>query len=131
MYILYLYFQLKTHSYLYADDNAEGEEEEAKMNLRAASGALVGVTIVTAFCAEYLVDSIDEFASAAGIPKAFIGLILLPIVGNAAEHATSVWMAMKGKMELAIGVAVGSSIVCFESERPFLAYRGWTVYGVV
>jgi Ca2+:H+ antiporter len=115
MYILYLYFQLSTHSYLYEDSSSEAEEEEARMNFRTATGALVGVTVVTAFCAEYLVDSIDEFAQQAGIPKAFIGLILLPIVGNAAEHVTAVFMAMKGKMELAIGVAVGSSIVCTSS----------------
>ncbi|KNZ56181.1 uncharacterized protein VP01_2476g2 [Puccinia sorghi] len=110
MYVLYLFFQLKTHSYLYEDSSSEGEQEEAQMNLRTATGALIGVTVVTAFCADYLVDSIDEFAQQAGIPKAFIGLILLPIVGNAAEHVTAVFMAMKGKMELAIGVAVGSSI---------------------
>lgn len=111
MYALYLVFQLKTHSYLFADEASADEEEEAKMNLPSALGALLGVTLVTAFCADYLVGSIDEFASSAGIPKMFIGLVLLPIVGNAAEHVTSVWMAAKGKMELAIGVAVGSSIV--------------------
>ncbi|KAI7947898.1 hypothetical protein MJO28_009806 [Puccinia striiformis f. sp. tritici] len=125
MYILYLYFQLSTHSYLYEDTSTESEEEEAKMNFRTATGALIGVTVVTAFCAEYLVDSIDEFAQQAGIPKAFIGLILLPIVGNAAEHVTAVFMAMKGKMELAIGVAVGSSIQIAVGVIPIMVIIGW------
>ncbi|EGG05435.1 uncharacterized protein MELLADRAFT_56421 [Melampsora larici-populina 98AG31] len=125
MYILYLYFQLKTHTYLYQEEASDGPEEEATMNLKSASAALVLVTVITAFCAEYLVDSIDEFATSAGIPKAFIGLILLPIVGNAAEHATSVWMAMKGKMELAIGVAVGSSIQIAVGVIPIMVIIGW------
>lgn len=125
MYILYLYFQLGTHSYLYADESSEAEEEEVKMNLRTAAGALVVVTLVTAFCADFLVDSIDEFAQSAGIPKTFIGLILLPIVGNAAEHATAVLMAMKGKMELAIGVAVGSSIQIAVGVIPIMVIIGW------
>jgi len=125
MYVLYLFFQLKTHSYLYEDSSSEGEPEEAQMNLRTATGALIGVTVVTAFCADYLVDSIDEFAQQAGIPKPFIGLILLPIVGNAAEHVTAVFMAMKGKMELAIGVAVGSSIQIAVGVIPIMVIIGW------
>ncbi|KAI9607447.1 hypothetical protein H4Q26_005969 [Puccinia striiformis f. sp. tritici PST-130] len=82
----------------------------AKMNFRTATGALIGVTVVTAFCAEYLVDSIDEFASTAGIPKAFIGLILL---------------LSSGKMELAIGVAVGSSIQIAVGVIPIMVIIGW------
>lgn len=60
-----------------------------------------------------VVASIEETAERYHIPKAFIGLILLPIVANAAEHVTSVWMAMKDKMELTITICVGSSIVRF------------------
>jgi Ca2+:H+ antiporter len=66
------------------------------MNLYTAIAALLGVTVVTSFCADYLVDSIDEFSAKLGVPKVFIGIILIPIVGNAAEHLTAVWMAMKG-----------------------------------
>lgn len=60
------------------------------MNMPTAIGALVVVTVVTSFVADYLVSAIDEFAEDFDIPKAFIGLILLPIVGNAAEHTTAV-----------------------------------------
>lgn len=58
-----------------------------------------------------MVASIEEVAERYSIPKAFIGIVLLPIVANAAEHVTSVWMAMKDKTELTIGICVGSSIV--------------------
>ena len=97
------------------------------MNLYTAVGALIAVTLVTAFCADYLVDSIDEFSSRLGVPKVFIGIILLPIVGNAAEHLTAVWMAMKGKMEITIGVAIGSSIQISVGVVPLLVLVGWAI----
>ena len=81
------------------------------MNATAACIALLVVTIITSFCADYLVGTIDTVAQEWHLPKSFIGLILLPLVANAAEHVTSVWMASKGKMPLAIGVSIGSSIV--------------------
>ena len=61
-----------------------------------AAGVLVVVTIVVAVCAEYLVDSIDALVAKVPISKTFVGLILLPIVGNAAEHTTAVVVAVKG-----------------------------------
>ena len=80
-----LYFQLKSHADLFeAEAQEEAETEEAKMNVWSSVSALVGITVVTAFCADYLVESIDEFSSKLGIPKTFIAIILLPIVGNAA-----------------------------------------------
>ncbi|KAL8277366.1 hypothetical protein RQP46_010206 [Phenoliferia psychrophenolica] len=125
-YIAYLYFQLVTHAYLFKDPE-EDEEEQAKMNLPTAITSLVVITVITSFCADYLVGAIEEFSNDFGVPKAFIGLILLPIVGNAAEHVTSVWMAMKGKMELTIGVSVGSSIQISIGLIPILVIVGWII----
>ncbi|GAA5931686.1 uncharacterized protein JCM15063_001538 [Sporobolomyces koalae] len=125
-YACYLYFQLSSHAYLFEAEE-EQEEEEAKMNISAAIISLVAVTVVTSFCADYLVGAIDEFAQDYSIPKAFIGLILLPIVGNAAEHVTSVWMAAKGKMEITIGVAIGSSIQIAVGVIPALVIVAWIV----
>ncbi|BGP38158.1 hypothetical protein JCM10449v2_002085 [Rhodotorula kratochvilovae] len=134
-YASYLFFQLRTHHYLF-EDPSEHEHEDAKMNIQTAVGALVAVTVVTSFCADYLVGAIDEFAMDYSIPKAFIGLILLPIVGNAAEHVTSIWMATKyaplpppqrGKMELTIGVAIGSSIQIGVGLIPILVIVGWII----
>ncbi|TFK94786.1 calcium/proton exchanger [Polyporus arcularius HHB13444] len=126
VYVVYLIFQLKTHAYLYvAEAQADEESEEPEMNTLAAGSGLLLVTIITSFCADYLVGSIEETAERYSIPKPFIGLILLPIVANAAEHVTSVWMAMKNKMELTIGICVGSSIQIAAFVVPLLVIVGW------
>ncbi|KAG7448245.1 Calcium/proton exchanger [Guyanagaster necrorhizus] len=124
VYIAYLYFQLKSHHYLF-QAGAEEESEVANMSVVSAGTALIIVTVVTSFCADYLVASIEDFANMYNIPKPFIGLILLPIVANAAEHVTSIWMAMKGQMELTIGICVGSSIQIATFVVPLLVIVGW------
>jgi len=124
VYCAYLYFQLKSHAHLYQATNKQ-ESEPQKMSVIAASVALLSVTVITAFCADYLVSSIEETAKRYAIPKAFIGLILLPIVANAAEHVTSVWMAMKNQMELTITICVGSSIQIATFVVPLLVIIGW------
>ncbi|CAK9055888.1 Vacuolar calcium ion transporter (High copy number undoes manganese protein 1) (Manganese resistance 1 protein) (Vacuolar Ca(2+)/H(+) exchanger) [Durusdinium trenchii] len=86
---------------------------------------LLGATITVAICSEFLVDSIEGVTEEYGLPGAFIGVILLPIVGNAAEHATAVTVAAKGKMDLALGVAVGSSTQIALLVVPFSVIVGW------
>jgi Ca2+:H+ antiporter len=66
---------------------------------------------LVAVTAEFLVDSIDGLTESGWISKEFVGLILLPIVGNAAEHVTAVTSSVKDKLTLSLNVAVGSSIV--------------------
>lgn len=101
------------------------DEEDPQLSFTVAMGTLVGSTVLIAFCAEFLVDSIDYVTSSGGISKEFLGLILLPIVGNAAEHATAVTVAIKDKMDLAIGVAVGSSMQVALFLIPLLVIIGW------
>jgi Ca2+:H+ antiporter len=130
LYILYLYFQLYSHHNLFADiENQEnGDDEEADGQILspvAASIALVLVTVLVSVCAEYLVNSIDSIVESAHISKTFVGLILIPIVGNAAEHVTAVVVAYKGKMDLAINVAIGSSMQIALFVTPFLVILGW------
>ncbi|KAE9963998.1 hypothetical protein BLS_008736 [Venturia inaequalis] len=128
LYIMYLFFQLKTHHYLFDEENQEGSDEEEEGQILSpwsAGVALVLVTLMVAVCAEYLVDSIDAIVETAHISKTFIGLILLPIVGNAAEHVTACVVAYKGKMDLAIGVAIGSSLQISIFVTPFLVILGW------
>jgi Ca2+:H+ antiporter len=127
LYILYLYFQLYSHHNLFDDVEAAAEEDGAGEVLSpiAAGVALVVVTIMVAICAEYLVNSIDAIVESAHISKTFIGLVLLPIVGNAAEHVTAVIVAYKGKMDLAINVAIGSSMQIALFVTPFLVILGW------
>ena len=70
-------------------------------------------------------DSIDAITQTGGVSETFVGLILLPIVGNAAEHATAVTVACKDKMDLSIGVAVGSSMQIALLVLPFIVILGW------
>ena len=157
IYALYLFFQLRTHADYFEQQNAEGvdveangapsnytgtseagglldgedaegeEKYEASLNTTEALILLTIVTIVVAYCADYLVDSIDSIVTTTGISKTFIGLILIPIVGNAAEHVTAVVVAMKDKMDLAVGVAIGSSMQIALFLTPFLVILGWIV----
>jgi Ca2+:H+ antiporter len=129
IYISYLFFQLKTHADLFDDAEAqeEGEEEAQLLGPWAAGVVLVVVTLLVAICAEFLVDSIDSIVEKAHISKTFIGLILIPIVGNAAEHVTAVIVAYKNKMDLAIGVAIGSSLQIALFVTPFLVVLGWAM----
>jgi Ca2+:H+ antiporter len=129
IYVSYLYFQLKSHADLFDDAEAQDGEEEGATLLGpwAAGAVLVVITVGVAICAEYLVDSIDAIVEEAHISKTFIGLILIPIVGNAAEHVTAVIVAYKNKMDLAIGVAIGSSLQIALFVTPFLVVLGWAM----
>ncbi|KAF1936124.1 Calcium/proton exchanger [Clathrospora elynae] len=131
LYVLYLYFQLYSHHSLFSDvENQESaDEEEAQILSPVAAGvALVLVTLMVAVCAEFLVDSIDSIVESAHISKTFVGLILIPIVGNAAEHVTACIVAYKGKMDLAINVAIGSSMQIALFVTPFLVILGWIMH---
>ncbi|KAJ5275049.1 hypothetical protein N7505_003594 [Penicillium chrysogenum] len=138
IYVMYLYFQLGSHSDLFEETNcsdtengvrAEGEEEEEEeervLSPWAAAVVLVVVTVLVSICADYLVDAIDPLVQTTGMSKTFIGLVLIPIVGNAAEHVTAVVVAYKDKMDLAIGVAIGSSLQIALFVTPFLVILGW------
>ncbi len=103
----------------------EAEPDDPQLHFFVALAVLAGSTVIIAFCAEFLVDSIDYVTQQGHISKEFLGLILLPIVGNAAEHATAVTVAIKDKMDLAIGVAVGSSMQVALFLIPLLVVIGW------
>ena len=131
LYVMYLVFQLKTHSKLFdeeSEDDEDGEQKEAEiLSPPAAVVALIIITVAVAVCAEFLVGSIDDIVETAHISKTFIGLILLPIVGNAAEHVTACVVAWKDKMDLAIGVAIGSSMQIALLVTPSLVILGWII----
>lgn len=104
----------------------EDDREEPQLSLAVAIFTLAASTVLVALNAEFLVDSINAVTCHSnGISKTFVGLILLPIVGNAAEHFTSISVAMKDKMDLAIGVAVGSSMQIALLVLPLIVVIGW------
>ncbi|CEL02283.1 Putative Ca2 /H antiporter VCX1 and related proteins [Aspergillus calidoustus] len=101
------------------------EHPEPEMSRTAAIVMLLLSTALVAVCAEFLVDAIPEMVESSSVSEAFIGLIILPIVGNAAEHVTAVTVATKNKMDLSIGVSVGSSIQIAIFVTPLVVILGW------
>lgn len=142
-YVAYIIFQLKTHSKVierstggavgagYEDpkhniSNVSDEEDHKKLvTLPVAICLLLGITVLIGFNADALVSSIDEVSHAYGLSKVFIGLIIIPLVGNAAEHASAVSAAMRDKMDLSIAVALGSTIQIALFVSPLLVIIGW------
>ena len=106
-------------------ENKDDERPKRHMSRTTAVILLLTSTGLVAVCAEFLVASIDYLISNTTVSEAFIGLIVLPIVGNAAEHVTAVTVASKNKMDLAIGVAVGSSIQIALFVTPVIVLLGW------
>ncbi|KAI8936741.1 hypothetical protein NX059_007128 [Plenodomus lindquistii] len=103
------------------------DEEAPEMSIKAAIFMLLISTGLVAVCADFMSDAIEPMVETSGISQAFIGLIILPIVGNAAEHVTAVTVAMKNKMDLSIGIAVGSSIQIALFITPVIVILGWAM----
>lgn len=135
VYGLTLLFSMKTHSYLFdvgmadiedlAGSNLAQEHSEEKPNIGLWIGVLLVVTLLVAGESELLVHSLEEATSQLGLSALFTGVILLPVIGNAAEHATAVTVAMKDKMDLSVSVAVGSSLQIALFVAPVLVIAGW------
>ncbi|KAJ7555800.1 hypothetical protein O6H91_05G055600 [Diphasiastrum complanatum] len=132
-YASYLFFQLKSHRELYADaEEDEGptgesdeEEEECVLSFWGANLWLGILTVVISILSQYLVDAIQGASDSWDIPLAFISVIILPIVGNAAEHASAIMFALKDKLDISLGVAIGSSTQISMFLIPFCVVIGW------
>jgi Ca2+:H+ antiporter len=126
LYGLFMLFQLRTHTELFATDGTH-QDEEPTMSQKEAMVLLLVSTAFVAWMAEILVFSIEEAAVEWGIPHLFIGVILLPLFGNAAEHFTAVTVAAKDKMDLSFSIAVGSSTQIAVFVAPLMVIIAWAV----
>ncbi len=131
-YILSLIFSLRTHSHLYTGEASKESEEAIEEALGVESWSqkksmlvLLVATVLVAVMSEFLVGAVEHTAKAWGMTDVFIGVILVAIVGNAAEHSTAVLMAMKNKVDLAINIAIGSSIQIALFVAPLLVFCGY------
>ncbi|MDC0555269.1 calcium/proton exchanger [Euryarchaeota archaeon] len=127
IYGLFLLFQLKTHSHLFATDNVH--HEEPQMDQKDAIILLVLATILVSWMAEVLVHSVESAAEQYHLPYIFIGVILLPLFGNAAEHFTAVSVAAKNKMDLSFAISIGSSTQIAVFVAPLMIMVAW-MWGV-
>lgn len=132
-YASYLYFQLKSHRQLYDNLNEDEEEDEEGSDITEEVDlciwvALFWMAVLTVFISllsNYLVDAIEGASNSLYIPLSFISVIILPIVGNAAEHASAIMFALKDKLDLSLGVAIGSSTQISMFLIPFCVVVGW------
>lgn len=109
MYLLSLAFSLKTHKHLYTEAEVAGEHDAPPRGLAWALATLAAATVLIAVLSEYLVGSAEHAGKALHLSETFIGVMVIAVVGNAAEHFTAVLVARKDKMNLAITIAVESS----------------------
>jgi Ca2+:H+ antiporter len=107
-YGLGMFFSLKTHRELFASEE-HGEEAEAPWPIGLALATLAGVTVLVALVSEIFVESVQKAADAFGMTPAFVGFIVVPLVGGAAEMASAFSGARKNRLDLSVGVALGSS----------------------
>ncbi|XP_073146275.1 vacuolar cation/proton exchanger 3-like [Henckelia pumila] len=132
-YTCYLFFQLKSQKSLYSPlDEAESNEEadsdkneEAEIAQWEAVAWLAFFTLLIFVLSGYLVDALQGASDSMNVPVAFISVVLLPIVGNAAEHASAIMFAVKDKLDITIGVAIGSSTQISMFVIPFCVIVGW------
>lgn len=131
-YASYLFFQLRSQQNFYTPvdqevDTSENSDEEEELEL-TQSEAIIWLAILTVWVSVlsgYLVDAIEGASESLNMSVAFISVILLPIVGNAAEHASAIMFAVKDKLDITIGVAVGSSTQISMFVIPFCVVVGW------
>ena len=123
IYGMFLLFQLKTHSHLFATENVH--HEDPKMDQKDAIFLLILATVLVSWMAEVLVHSVESAAEQYHLPYIFIGVILLPLFGNAAEHFTAVSVAAKNKMDLSFAISIGSSTQIAVFVAPLMVIVAW------
>lgn len=130
-YALGLVFSLRTHRHLFdahvhpsdGKDEASGEGWSLKKSLLV----LLAATAIIAWVSEILVHSVEEAAHTFGMSNIFVGVIVVAIIGNAAEHSTAVLVAVKNRMDLSLGIAIGSSIQIALFVAPLLVLLSYAI----
>jgi Ca2+:H+ antiporter len=122
-YLLSLWFTLKTHKHLYT--GAAEEHEHEKVNVKGAMITLLVATAAVAWMSEMLVGAVEEASHTLGLTEVFVGVIVVAIVGNAAEHSTAILVAMKNHMDLSLNIAIGSSIQIALFVAPVLVFASY------
>lgn len=128
-YVLSLVFALRTHAELYQGTaHASGETHAAPAWSKGKSFAvLVGAAALVGWMSEILVGGAEEAAHALGMTEVFVGVIVVALVGNAAEHSTAVLVALRNKMDLSIQIAVGSSLQIALLIAPLLVFLSYAI----
>jgi Ca2+:H+ antiporter len=130
-YGLSLLFSLKTHKQLFIGEAAEAAKvDDGHHNAWSLSRSISVLAVATVFIAwmsEILVSSVAHAAEAMGMTSIFVGVIVVAIIGNAAEHSTAILVALKNRMDLSLGIAVGSSVQVALFVAPMLVFASYGV----
>jgi Ca2+:H+ antiporter len=127
MYAASLVFTLKSHRHLFAsvhDDAADEASPQAPWSIGRSLLVLLVSASLVGWVSEFLVHAVADAGETLGLRKVFMGVVVVALVGNAAEHSTAVIVAMKGKMDLALGIAMGSSMQIALFVAPLLVVCG-------
>src|SRR5262249_4225594 len=126
-YVASLVFQLRSHKHLFAAAETDDETETVRGRICSRNrsiGVLLAAAALVGWVSEFLVHAVDAAGHALGLGKVFMGVVVVAMVGNAAEHSTAVTVAMKGKMDLALAIAMGSSMQIALFVAPVLVIAG-------
>jgi len=127
-YVASLVFQLKTHHRFFSPEGEPAEAETGRpWSIARSSLVLAAAAVLTGFVSEILVHAVDAAGTELGVGKVFMGVVVVAVVGNAAEHSTAVLVAMKNKMDLALGIAMGSSMQIALFVAPVLVIAGHVI----
>jgi Ca2+:H+ antiporter len=124
-YICLLAFTLRTHKHFFVGDEGGIKHDGDPWSRGKAITILLISTGVVAFLSEFLVGTIESVRTSVGVTEVFVGVIVVAIVGNAAEHSTAIVMAMKNKMDLSVGIAIGSSLQIALFVAPVLVFLSY------
>ena len=129
-YGLYILYSLKTHSSLFASveaDGSSGHHHEQQWSVTRAVITLIAASVLAAWMSEILVGAAEETGKALGMSQAFIGIVFVAIVGGAAESGSAIAMARKNKMDLSVGIALGSCIQIALFVAPILVLASYFI----
>jgi len=124
-YFCVLGFSLKTHKHFFRAAETGPEKPEEHLPVIRAVLILLGATALVALLSEFLVGTIENVRASFGVTEIFVGVIVVAIIGNAAEHSTAILMALKNKMDLSVGIAIGSSLQIALFVAPILVFLSY------
>jgi Ca2+:H+ antiporter len=130
LYVLMLFFSLKTHKHLLvpvADSKEDEHDAAAGWSLKKSFIMLGLSTLAVFYLSEHLVDNVEHVALQLGMTPIFVGVILLAIIGNAAENSSAIVMSRKNKMDLSLNIVAGSSMQIAMFVAPVLVFAGWAM----
>ena len=127
-YLCTLAFSLVTHKDIFSGKTGKPFDPSSRQPVWSKGKAILVLLLATIFVAwlsQFLVTTVEATRAQLGVTEVFIGVIVVAIVGNAAEHSTAIWMAVKDKMDLSLGIAIGSSLQMSLFVAPLLVFTSW------